>query len=366
MQRWFPRLLKAGLFAGLLGLLGLLGLIASTFGPTLVIAQSPQPLKIPAPAGTLWEVVAGYNTVTHNAHDPYAIDIIRTDAGTAGTPLLAPLSGTVNYLSTDCLTIRDPQDHSILLCHVFTDPSLQRGDPVVQGQRIGTVAPAGFAGNNGLAHIHIAVHTAFQGLGATLPFTGLYALDGLQLAPITGANGYLGLTFLSTNLPAAPLPPPNTDDAHADDDNNVDDDHAGNADDDATTDATDAALDHHDEDPASDNDPDGDATDDTDDAAQTDHPAATPDHETPDPEPPDLGTPIDVSAAGTFFFWSLPRAAASVWLEGLRIVWHYNQRADAWEAYVPELGSGNFVVETGDTLWLVAHADTTIYVNNER
>ena len=62
------------------------------------VEAAPSGLSFPAPEGTAWAVLAGYNTATHSAadsNDPYALDLHRTDAATSGTPVLAPISGTV-------------------------------------------------------------------------------------------------------------------------------------------------------------------------------------------------------------------------------------------------------------------------------
>ena len=49
-----------------------------------------------------------------------------------------------------------------LLCHLFPASGLSRGDMVLEGDLLGTVAPEFFAGNNGLAHIHYALHNHFR------------------------------------------------------------------------------------------------------------------------------------------------------------------------------------------------------------
>ena len=158
-------------------------------------------LRLPAPAGSTWSILGGYNTATHVFDDPHAIDIVREDAPTGGTPVLSPINGTVSWTSHSCLTIADSHGLEILLCHLFPSVELQRGSPVVVGQAIGVVGFAGQVENNGIAHIHLAVH---QTLGdgqiqATIPFSGSYALEGVAL-PDTGApNAYAGVTFVSSN-----------------------------------------------------------------------------------------------------------------------------------------------------------------------
>ncbi|MEZ4502648.1 MAG: hypothetical protein R3C39_08485 [Dehalococcoidia bacterium] len=163
-------------------------------------AESADGLAFPAPAGSTWHIASGYNTATHTGTDPYAIDVVRDDAETAGTPVLSPIDGTIRYVADDCLSVRDGADVSILLCHVFPLPGLDRGTPVSRGQRIATVAPAGQANNNGLAHIHIAAHYgSTRNFGSTVPLAGAYAIEGVQLPPSTAANAYSGRTFRSTN-----------------------------------------------------------------------------------------------------------------------------------------------------------------------
>jgi len=158
----------------------------------------------PAPAGSTWHIASGYNTPTHTGSDPYAIDVVRDDAETAGTPVLSPIDGTIRYTADDCLSVRDDADVSILLCHVFPLPGLERGTPVTRGQRIATVAPAGQANNNGLAHIHIAAHYgSTRSFGSTVPLAGAYAIEGAQLTPTTATDAYAGRTFRSTNAPAS-------------------------------------------------------------------------------------------------------------------------------------------------------------------
>ncbi len=164
-------------------------------------AQAAGPFAFPAPAGSQWEIVSGYNTATHSpadGNDPYAIDIVRTDAATDGTQVLAPIDGRIRYSDGSCLSITDASQTSMLICHVFAAPGL-RGKTVVRGQWIATVAPAGQANNNGLAHIHFALSNSSR---APMPFVGAYALEGVSMPASTTSNGYAGTAFVSTNSPA--------------------------------------------------------------------------------------------------------------------------------------------------------------------
>lgn len=172
--------------------------------PGLRAAEAAAGLSFPAPAGTEWSIVAGYNTATHLASDPYAIDVVRADGETTGTPVLAPTDGALS-VSTNCLTIRDAARVAVLLCHVLPLPGLRSGVRVARGQVIGSVAPPGAAGNNGLAHIHIAAHFSDggRGFGNTVPLIGAYALEDVQLPATGDADAYSGVTFRSTNVQPA-------------------------------------------------------------------------------------------------------------------------------------------------------------------
>ena len=125
-------------------------------------------IALPAPPGSEWQILAGYNTVTHSAADkgdPYAIDLERVDAPTSGSQVLAPFAGI-------------------------------RGRTVGRGQPVATVAPPGEANNNGTAHIHMALTTG----GTNIPFTGAYALEGRDFPATTAPNAYSGERVSSSNV----------------------------------------------------------------------------------------------------------------------------------------------------------------------
>lgn len=186
--------------------------VASFFAVSLWLLLSPTAsaqvagIKMAAPAGTQWEVLAGYNTATHEGVDPYALDVWRVDAETGGTPLLAPFSGTVGYTSDTCVSVRNA-DVNLLMCHVFADPGLSRGDPVTVGQRLGTVAPDGQAENAGIAHIHMQLNVRNGDFGSSsgtpLPFAGAYAIEGVNFEATTAFNGHAGRRVTSTNTEVA-------------------------------------------------------------------------------------------------------------------------------------------------------------------
>ena len=152
------------------------------------------------PARGRWQVLAGYNTNTHVGADPHALDIVRSDAATAGSQLLAPLPGRIAWTGSGCIGIDDDHGATIHLCHVLPAAGLDRKDRVEVGEVIGSVAPDGVANNNGTSHIHMAV---FVG-GRTVPFTGLYAIEGRAYAATSAWNAYYGELLLSSNTGGAP------------------------------------------------------------------------------------------------------------------------------------------------------------------
>ncbi|TAK79781.1 MAG: hypothetical protein EPO16_01270 [Dehalococcoidia bacterium] len=193
-----PRIATLAATAALLGLI-----LATLVGGPVSTEAASLGLRFPAPAGTRWTVASGYNTATHLGVDPYALDLVRADGvPTAGTPVLAPVSGTLSGGGTgDCAWIR-ADTVTVLICHIITDAAIPRGTRIFQGQRIGVVAPEGQKGNNGLAHIHLAVNVGGTS-GTSLPFDGDYTLDGVPLPATTEPNAYSGaVTFTSTNDPA--------------------------------------------------------------------------------------------------------------------------------------------------------------------
>jgi hypothetical protein len=174
---------------------------------------------LPAPADSVWSIVGGYNTGSHSDTDPHAIDIVREDGPSEGTPVQAPINGTISYLSGACLTINNGGGLAVLICHFFPEPGLFRGLSVQVGDFLGTVAPAFFAENGGLPHIHLAVHQT-QGSGliqGTVPFVGAWALEGVNL-PSTGTfNAHAGTRLVSSNGRGAPQPAPLSSPVPADD-----------------------------------------------------------------------------------------------------------------------------------------------------
>ena len=171
---------------------------------TTVRAEGGVP--VPAPAGTTWRIIAGYNTGTHGDHDgsdPHAIDIVRTDAPTDWTQVLSPVDGEVTWSDNNGLSIRDSNGYAHLLVHLDPGDHIRRGLRVSVGDPVGLVFPVGYDVNGGVAHIHYAIHNTSGGgrLNRTIPFTGMYAIEGRELHWADEYNMHAGLEFTSTNTP---------------------------------------------------------------------------------------------------------------------------------------------------------------------
>ncbi|MCY4618196.1 MAG: hypothetical protein OXD50_06545 [Chloroflexi bacterium] len=177
-------------------------------------------VPIPAPAGTEWTIVAGYNTGTHSevdGNDPHAIDLVRVPRDeTAFTPVLAPISGTIAWRGWDGLSITDSAGFDHVLAHVAPLEHIWRGAVVEVGEQVATVCMAHDCSNYGLPHIHYAVHQSRGDgyLGSSVPFTGKYAIEGRELHWSSEYNLHSGLEFTSTNTQgwAAPTIIPTADD----------------------------------------------------------------------------------------------------------------------------------------------------------
>jgi hypothetical protein len=62
---------------------------------------------------------------------------------------------------------------------------------------LGTVATPYYTGNDGLAHIHYAIHR--DGQDHTVPFIGSCALEGMNLVNDGTYNGHANRSFVSSN-----------------------------------------------------------------------------------------------------------------------------------------------------------------------
>ncbi len=143
----------------------------------------------PFAPGQRWYVCQGYNgAITHKGQPALDLTLNPNGIGPSGCtgdsnysanrPVYAPVSGTLYQVSSAYggVCINTPSGRSVYLGHMLN----RRGNGAVSaGTQIGTVAPAGMAGNNGYAHVHLQAH-AGTGCGAS-PKVAFDAAHGLRI-----------------------------------------------------------------------------------------------------------------------------------------------------------------------------------------
>ncbi len=152
-------------------------------------------------AGGEWEVVQGYNNGTHTnrggfAQYKYSLDWARVDGKTAGQPVFAPVSGTVQWTDRGSggMLVDAGNGYGVAVFHVTIDRGLGRGDSVERGQQIGTISGPGGDGFMSMAHIDMTVwRLNGRGHEAT-PFTGPNAIAGQEFPDNGGSNQHMGVT----------------------------------------------------------------------------------------------------------------------------------------------------------------------------
>jgi uncharacterized protein YraI len=152
-------------------------------------------------AGGEWKVVQGYNTGTHTnrssfAQYKYSLDWARVDGDTAGQPVFAPVSGTVQWVDRGSggMLVDAGNGYGVAVFHVTLDRDLSSGDTVAQGQRIGTISGPGGDGYMSMAHIDITVWRLSGRGHESVPFVGPNAIAGQEFPDTGGANQHMGAT----------------------------------------------------------------------------------------------------------------------------------------------------------------------------
>jgi murein DD-endopeptidase MepM/ murein hydrolase activator NlpD len=152
-------------------------------------------------AGGEWEVVQGYNTGTHTnrsdfAQYKYSLDWARVDGDTAGKPVFAPVSGTVQWIDRGSggMLVDAGNGYGVAVFHVTLDRDLASGETVSQGQRIGTISGPGGEGYMSMAHIDITVWLLSGRGHESVPFVGPNAIAGREFPDSGGANQHMGAT----------------------------------------------------------------------------------------------------------------------------------------------------------------------------
>ncbi len=152
-------------------------------------------------AGGEWEVVQGYNNGTHTnrggfAQYKYSLDWARADGNTAGQPVYAPVSGTIEWTDRGSggMLIDAGNGYGVAVFHVTIDRSVARGGSVERGQQIGTISGPGGDGYMSMAHVEIACWRLSDGGHESVPFTGPNAIAGQEFPDTGGGNQYMGAT----------------------------------------------------------------------------------------------------------------------------------------------------------------------------
>jgi murein DD-endopeptidase MepM/ murein hydrolase activator NlpD len=149
-------------------------------------------------AGGAWEVVQGYNNGTHTnrsdfAQYKYSLDWARVDGDTAGQPVYAPVSGTVQWVDRGSggLLIDAGNGYGVALFHLTLD-GVATGGSVERGQRIGAISGPGGDGYMSMAHFEIAAWRLNGRSHESVPFAGPNAIAGQEFPDTGGVNQYMG------------------------------------------------------------------------------------------------------------------------------------------------------------------------------
>lgn len=156
-------------------------------------------------SGGSWSIMQGYNGSSHQNQDSlwqyyYSLDLVRDDGGTAGQTVYSPVNGVVRWTdpSSGGMSIDMGDGYAVAMFHVAFDGSLQAGTPVSQGQPIGTISGSGGPGFAGTAHVHFTLWTSDDNGNwdrEAQPFTGKYAIAGMDFPDVGGSYQYSGATF---------------------------------------------------------------------------------------------------------------------------------------------------------------------------
>ena len=156
-------------------------------------------------SGGTWSIMQGYNGSSHQNQDDlwqyyYSFDLVREDGNTAGETVYAPVNGTVTWTdrSTGGISIDIGGGHAVAMFHVDFDGRFEAGTPVSQGEPMGIISGSGGPGFAGSPHLHFTVwESSDEGNWdrQAVPFTGPFAIEGMDFPDIGGGSQYAGTTF---------------------------------------------------------------------------------------------------------------------------------------------------------------------------
>ena len=155
--------------------------------------------------GGQWTIMQGYHGSSHQNQDSlyqyeYALDLARVDGNTAGQPIYSPVTGIVRWTdpSTGGISIDIGNGHAVAMFHVTFTGGLEAGTPVQQGQVLGEISGPGGPGFMGTAHVHFALWGTNDNGNwdrHAEPFTGQYAISGMDFPDTGGGSTYEGTQF---------------------------------------------------------------------------------------------------------------------------------------------------------------------------
>ena len=229
--------------ASFIAIMAMLLTLIPLSGRPAPVAAAGSSIEFPFAAGATWYVSQGYNTspsdgwshyncdastltdaISHTEscsasyQYKYSLDLKRLDGNTAGQTVLSPVNGTIRWIDEDFggMSIDLGDGWAVAYFHTLLASNLAAGQTVSQGQYMGTIAPAGQAGNGGTAHIHFTLWQTTDGGNWSRnasPFTGTHTVDGYDLPALSSStkNQYYQTQLVSSNVQAAAnvsSPPP--------------------------------------------------------------------------------------------------------------------------------------------------------------
>jgi murein DD-endopeptidase MepM/ murein hydrolase activator NlpD len=100
--------------------------------------------------------------------------------------------------STGGISIDIGNGHAVAMFHVTFNRGIEAGTPVQQGQLLGEVSGPGGPGFMGTAHVHFTLWATSDNGNwdrQAAPFTGQYAISGMDFPDTGGGNTYRGTQF---------------------------------------------------------------------------------------------------------------------------------------------------------------------------
>jgi uncharacterized protein YgiM (DUF1202 family) len=156
-------------------------------------------------SGGQWTIMQGYHGSSHQNQDSlwqyeYSLDLARVDGNTAGQPVHSPVNGVVRWTdpSTGGISIDIGNGHAVAMFHVNFTGGLDAGSQVQQGQYLGEISGPGGPGFMGTPHLHFTLWASNDNGNwdrRAAPFTGQYAISGMDFPDSGGGNTHRGVEF---------------------------------------------------------------------------------------------------------------------------------------------------------------------------